>query len=289
MVEGVTAMAVSIERQAPLPSPRPPRRSGLDWRTWPWWAVMLGAFGLWTGVAILNSPDYQATVRFLVRGIPVTLQLTVIAYAIALILGLIAGLGRVSRNVVFYNLSTLYVEFIRGVPLLVVLFYVAFVAAPPMGDALIQAGQAWGLPPLAELGRLIRSEMGRAVTGLAIGYGAYLAEVYRAGIESIPRGQMEAARSLGMTYWQAMRLVILPQAIRNVLPPLGNDFIAMLKDTALASVIAVPELMYVGRQRAAGTFRYFEVYNTVALLYLAMTLLLSLLVRLLEQRTAVPR
>ncbi len=282
-------MAVYLETQ-PAPSATPPsRRVGLGWRTWPWWAVALGAFGLWTVVAILHSPDYQATARFLLRGIPVTLQLTVIAYSVALILGLIAGLGRVSRNVVFYNLSTLYVEFVRGVPLLVVLFYVAFVAAPPLGDAFIGAGQAWGVPPLVELGRLIRSEMGRAVTGLAIGYGAYLAEVYRAGIESIPKGQMEAARSLGMTYWQAMRLVILPQAIRNVLPPLGNDFIAMLKDTALASVIAVPELMYVGRQRAAGTFRYFEVYNTVALLYLAMTLLLSLLVRALERRTAVPR
>lgn len=282
-------MAASVETRTMSPAVPPPRRAGWDWRTWPWWAVLLGTFGFWTVVAILYSPDYQATVRFLLRGIPVTLQLTVIAYSIALILGLIAGLGRVSRNVIFYNLSTFYVEFIRGVPLLVVLFYVAFVAAPPMGDALIGAGQAWGIPPLVQVGRLIRSEMGRAVTGLAIGYGAYLAEVYRAGIESIPKGQMEAARSLGMTYWQAMRFVILPQAIRNVLPPLGNDFIAMLKDTALTSAIAVPELMYVGRQRAAGTFRYFEVYNTVALLYLAMTLLLSLLVRALERRTAIPR
>ncbi len=282
-------MAASVETRTMSPSIPPPRRAGWDWRTWPWWAVLLGTFGFWTVVAILYSPDYQATVRFLLRGIPVTLQLTVIAYSIALILGLIAGLGRVSRSVIFYNLSTFYVEFIRGVPLLVVLFYVAFVAAPPMGDALIGAGQAWGIPPLVQVGRLIRSEMGRAVTGLAIGYGAYLAEVYRAGIESIPKGQMEAARSLGMTYWQAMRFVILPQAIRNVLPPLGNDFIAMLKDTALTSAIAVPELMYVGRQRAAGTFRYFEVYNTVALLYLAMTLLLSLLVRALERRTAIPR
>ncbi|MCS7252172.1 MAG: amino acid ABC transporter permease [Anaerolineae bacterium] len=282
-------MAASMEPGMGSSSVPSPRRVGLDWRTWPWWAVILGMLGFWIILAILQSADYQATIRFLLRGIPVTLQLAVIAYSIALVLGLIAGLGRVSRNVFFYNLSTLYVEFIRGVPLLVVLFYVAFVAAPPMADALIGTGQAWGIFPLVQLGRLIRSEMGRAVIGLAIGYGAYLAEVYRAGIESIPKGQMEAARSLGMTYWQAMRLVILPQAIRNVLPPLGNDFIAMLKDTALASAIAVPELMYVGRQRAAGTFRYFEVYNTVALLYLVMTLLLSLLVRALERRTAIPR
>jgi len=124
------------------------------------------------------------------------------------------------------------------------------------------------------------------VAGLAFGYGAYLGEVYRAGIESIPKGQMEAARSLGMTYLQAMRHVILPQAIRVVLPPLGNDFIAMLKDTSLASAISVRELMLSGRMNTARTFRAFETYTLVGLLYLVMTLLLSLLVRALERKTS---
>jgi polar amino acid transport system permease protein len=120
---------------------------------------------------------------------------------------------------------------------------------------------------------------------LSVGYGAYLAEVYRAGIESIERGQMEAARSLGMSYAQAMRFVILPQAVRRVLPPLGNDFIAMLKDSSLVSAIAVNELTKLGQIEAARTFDTFRAFNAVAVLYLALTLVLSLGVRLIE-RTA---
>ncbi|MGD2026591.1 MAG: amino acid ABC transporter permease, partial [Anaerolineales bacterium] len=110
------------------------------------------------------------------------------------------------------------------------------------------------------------------------------AEIFRAGIQSIERGQMEAARSLGMTYIQSMRYVILPQAIRRVLPPLGNDFIAMLKDSSLATVLAVPELTQLGRVQRSSTFRVFEVFNSVAFLYLTMTLILSFLVRTLERR-----
>jgi polar amino acid transport system permease protein len=136
-----------------------------------------------------------------------------------------------------------------------------------------------------------RIELGRltgAVLGLAFGYGAYLAEVFRAGIQSIHYGQMEAARSLGMSYFQAMRNVILPQAIRVVLPPLGNDFIAMLKDSSLISVVALPEILQSGRLWVSRTFRGFEGYNTVALFYLVLTLLLSLLVRFIESKAALP-
>jgi polar amino acid transport system permease protein len=117
-----------------------------------------------------------------------------------------------------------------------------------------------------------------------MGYGAFEAEVFRAGIQSIGKGQMEAAKSLGMTYFQAMRFIVLPQAIRRVLPPLGNDFIACLKDSSLVSVVAVNELTQMGRLRTAATFRAMETYNMVAFLYLSMTLLLSLLVRWLEHR-----
>ncbi len=124
----------------------------------------------------------------------------------------------------------------------------------------------------------------RAILALIVGYSAFISEIFRAGIESIERGQMEAARSLGMTYWQAMRLVILPQAVRRVLPPLGNDFIAMLKDSALVSVLGVPDVTQMGKVYAASTFRFFETYNVVAFLYLVMTVALSLLVRYLETR-----
>jgi polar amino acid transport system permease protein len=119
---------------------------------------------------------------------------------------------------------------------------------------------------------------------LTIGYSAFLSEIFRAGIESIEKGQMEAARSLGMTYWQAMRHVILPQAVQRVLPPLGNDFVAMLKDSSLVSVLGVRDITMLGKVYSTSTFRFFETYNIVAFLYLSMTILLSLGVRYIERR-----
>ncbi len=231
----------------------------------PWWGLILIISAIFVVYSVLVSANYQETLLFLADGIVVTVQLSVLAYALALVLGLITGLGRVSKNPILYTMATLYVEVIRGVPLLVLLIYVAFVVAPVLG---------------------LRDDTLRAILGLGIGYGAYLGEVYRAGIESIPRGQMEAARSLGMTYLQAMRHVILPQAIRVILPPLGNDFIAMLKDTSLASAISVPELMLLGRMNNARTFRSFETFTLVALIYLVMTLILSAGVRWIERRTS---
>jgi polar amino acid transport system permease protein len=128
------------------------------------------------------------------------------------------------------------------------------------------------------------SMLARAIAGLAFGFGAYEAEVFRAGIQSIERGQMEAARSLGMSYFQAMRYVILPQAVRVILPPLGNDFIAMLKDSSLISVLAVRDLTQLGKLNRSRTFRTFETWNTVTYLYLSMTLVGSLGVKWLERK-----
>jgi polar amino acid transport system permease protein len=207
-------------------------------------------------------------------GIFLTLRVTFLAYALAVIIGLFIGLMRVQTNPVLYAFSTLYVEVVRGIPLLVILLYAGFVISP----------------------KLLRDQLGidlspenQAVFGLAFGYGAFVAEIFRAGIQSVNRGQMEAARSLGMSYPQAMRFVVLPQAIRVVLPPLGNDFISMLKDSALISVLALPDLLQLGRLYVSRTFRAFEGYNTVAILYLAMTLFLSMLVRVIERRTQLPK
>jgi polar amino acid transport system permease protein len=204
-----------------------------------------------------------------------------------------------------YTLSTLYVEVIRGIPMLVIVLYMGFAVTPTLrtasGDWLAGLGDIsignWAIGQKV-VGELVIGKWGiseidlqglpAAIIGLSFGYGAYLAEIYRAGIESIPRGQMEAARSLGMSYFQAMRHVILPQAIRVVLPPLGNDFIAMLKDSSLISVIALPELLQQGRLWISRNFRAFEGFNSVALLYLVMTLLLSLLVRVIERKAALP-
>jgi polar amino acid transport system permease protein len=124
----------------------------------------------------------------------------------------------------------------------------------------------------------------RAIIALAISYGAFSAEIFRAGIESIGRGQMEAARSLGMSYFQAMRHIILPQAVRRVLPPLGNDFIAMLKESSLVSALGVQDITQLGKLYGASSFQYLKTYNMVAVMYLSMTLLLSLLVKGMEKR-----
>ena len=167
----------------------------------------------------------------------------------------------------FRGLAAVYIDVIRGIPLLLQIFIVYYgVAILGLKMNIFWAG----------------------VLALTICYAAYEAEIFRAGIESIHKGQMEAARSLGMSYFQAMRHIILPQAFRVVLPPLGNDFMAMLKDSSLISVIALPEILQQGRLWVSRTFRAFEGYNTVALFYLVMTLLLSLLVRLIERRTSLP-
>jgi polar amino acid transport system permease protein len=199
-----------------------------------------------------------------------TLKVTLTAFAIALVLGLLAGLGRISHNTFIRNLAMTYIEFIRGVPTLVLIFTLAFVIVPAATDAIgieNTLGQDW-----------------RAIVALAIIYGAFLAEIFRAGIESIPAGQMEAARSVGMSYYQAMRHIILPQAIRNISPALGNDFIAMLKDSSLVSVLAVRDLTQMGRLYAGSTFRFRESYLVLTFFYLSMTIALSLLLRWYERR-----
>ncbi|HEV8352801.1 MAG TPA: amino acid ABC transporter permease [bacterium] len=242
----------------------------------PWWALVLLIGGIAAVTAMLRSPVYVETYDFLAPAILVTLQLAVYAYVVAMLLGLIAALGQISKNPFVSTPARLYVEVIRGVPLLVQIIYIAFVLTPALADLFRGAG-------LASVGLWFRRDIVRAVLALGIGYGAYLAEVYRAGIQSIGRGQTEAARSLGMTPWQTMRYVVLPQAIRVILPPLGNDFVSMLKDSSLASVISVQELTYSGQLLNARTFRSFETYNMVALLYLIMTLAGSLGVRGLER------
>jgi len=258
--------------QAELSPELPGQGRLLSWGTLeraPWWVLALLAGGLLALLGILRSPVYRETYNFLAPAVIVTLKLAFAAYGLAMVLGLIAALGQLSSHPILYTLARLYVEVVRGVPLLVQLIYIAFVLTPFLADL---TGQRW-----------LRSDMVRATLGLGIGYGAYLAEIYRAGIQSIPRGQTEAARSLGMSPWLAMRHVILPQAIRVILPPLGNDFVAMLKDSSLASVISVQELTYTGSLLNARTFRSFETYNVVALLYLIMTLLGSVGVRGLER------
>lgn len=258
----------------------------------PWWALAIGLAAVLIVFSILTSPLYRDAFNFIKEGIVTTIRVTVIAYGLSLIGGLIVGLGRVSKNVFFYNLATLYVEVGRGIPMLVIILYGAFVVVPLSLDLINGLGN-WlvRLAPLAGLGRTLQhvniqqvDMSARATAGLAMGYAAFEAEVFRAGIQSIEKGQMEAARSLGMNYFQAMRYVILPQALRRVLPPLGNDLIAMLKDSSLISALAVRDITQLGKLYRARSFRSFEAYNTMAFLYLTMTLSLSILVKFIERK-----
>jgi len=203
----------------------------------------------------------------LLLGTRLTIELAVIAVAIGLVIGSFAGIARVGASRVARIVTGVYVDFIRGTPLLVQLFLVYF-----------------GLPTL--IGRPVPPFIA-AITAMGVNSGAYIAEIVRAGIQSVDRGQMEAARSLGLTYSQSMRFIIFPQALRRIIPPLGNEFIAMLKDSSLVSVIALEELLRKGQVVITRTFRPFEVYMVVALIYLVMTLAISRLVAWSERRLRV--
>jgi len=203
---------------------------------------------------------------YLLQGAIMTIKITSLSVAIGIAIGIFGGLMRVSKNPILYWLSTVYVEVIRGTPLLVQIFIVYF-----------------GLPSLG----LRLTPYLSAVSALGINSGAYVAEIVRAGIQSVPKGQYEASRSLGMTHGQTMRYIILPQAFRNILPALGNEFIAMTKDSSLASIIGVTELMRTGQIVISRTFQSFSIYGGVAVIYFAMTFTMSRIVRWIEKKVAI--
>lgn len=260
-------------------------------RDLPWWLFAIFLIAIYVFFIISSNENYNDAFVFIKSGLIITITTTLKAFLLALIFGLLSGLGRISKNVVINNLARLYVELIRGIPILVLIFFIALVGVPVLVDGLNNFGFWLADKGLGFLGKLFTavtnkdiSMVSRAIIALAVTYGAYLAEIFRAGIQSIVKGQMEAARSLGMSYGQAMRYVILPQAIRNVLPALGNDFVAMVKDSSLVSVLAVRDITQVSRLYAGSTFRFREAYVTLAVMYLTMTVILSLLVQLLERR-----
>jgi len=257
----------------------------------PWWFVAIILIAVLATILIATNPTYNEAFNFIKRGLSITVQVSLISYGIALILGLFTGLGRLSSNLVINNLARLYVELIRGIPMLVLIFFIALVGVPAVVNGLNAFGGWLGEKGLESLGNVFTaitnqniSMKTRAIIALAVTYGAYLAEIFRAGIQSIEHGQMEAARSLGMSYGRAMRHIILPQAVRNVLPALGNDFVSMVKDSSLVSLLAVRDISQVARLHAGGTFRFRESYVTLSVMYLTMTVLLSLCVQFLERR-----
>jgi len=191
-----------------------------------------------------------------------TLEISVIAILFAIPIGILFGLGRISKNKFIYLISSTYVEIIRGVPLLVLLMWIFYV----MGQV-FRLGSYWG-----------------SIVGLAIFAGAFIAEIVRTGIQAVPKGQMEAARSLGMTHTKAMTHIILPQAFRRVLPPLASQFIMLIKDSSLVSIIAATDLTLNAKNLVATSFASIEVWTFVALIYFIMTFSLSLIIRYFEKR-----
>lgn len=249
---------------------------------------------------------------FIWPGIRITIQITLIAFVFAVVIGLITALARLSRNIFIYNAATFYVELFRGLPLLVIILIFAFVVVPKFVDLVAGTNSLSGVgdatvvpqPNIPFLDDTIQRMVGipenqvqatvlrtrdidplwRIMFAFALTYGAFMSEVFRAGIESIGRGQMEAARSLGMNYTQAMRYVILPQAIRNVLPALANNFVFLLKDTSLASTVAVPEISQLTRQYSSNRFRYPEGLLVLSFIYANLTIVLSMGAYYLENR-----
>lgn len=248
------------------------------WDTFPWWGAIIVAILLWMAWQILTKENYELAWTRIAPGLRLTITSTLQAFTIALIIGMVAGMGQISRNVVSRNVARTYVEFIRGIPILPLIFTVALIVVPEVTDALNSRLDAW-------FGWEFKlSFQMRATVTLALIYGAYMAEIFRGGIQSVPPGQSEAGRSLGLTRRQTMSSVVLPQAMRAIIPPLGNDFIAILKDTSLLSVLGVLEITQRGRQFSASTFKFREGYFVVSFIYLLLTLGLSLLLSLLERR-----
>ncbi len=250
----------------------------------PWWlltAALLALLFLWQLIA---NEGYQSILTALVKGLGVTLYVSLLAFALATTLGLVFALMRVSKQRWLREIATFYIEIIRGVPMLVLLFYIAFVGAPALVGV---ANWLFALPIQWEwMSAFTVRDFNftwRAIFALMIGYSAFIAEIFRAGIESVSSGQVEAAKSLGLSRWQTFRFIVWPQALRTILPPLGNDFVAMVKDSALVSALGVQDITQLGKVYSSSTFLFFETYNVVAFLYLIMTILLSLGVKWLEK------
>ena len=251
----------------------------------PWWLVAATTIAVAIALVIASNRIYGQVFNTVVKGVWTTLYVTAVGFALASLMGLGLAVLGLSRSKVLRQIARFYVEIIRGIPMLVLLFYIAFVGAPAFVafwnfiTAPLQSAGIHGPMGIRDI-----SLLWRAIIALMIGYSAFLSEVFRAGIQAVDKGQIEAAKSLGLSGWQRFRLVVFPQAMRTILPPLGNDFIAMVKDSSLVSVLGVADITQLGKVYASGSFRFFETYSIVAYIYLVMTITLSLALRRFERR-----
>lgn len=263
----------------------PQRRQNAEPKDFPWWLLAFGALCIGLAAVIALNDLYTQVFGVVLKGIGITVGVTLAAFALATALGLAIALAGLSNSVVLRQIARFYVELIRGVPILVLLFYIAFVGAP----AFVTLYNA-ALAPLIERGAigelLVRdvSLLWRAIIALTVGYAAFIAEIFRAGFQSVDIGQIEAAKTLGFTKFQRFRLIVFPQAMRVIFPPLSNDFVSMVKDSSLVSVLGVADITQMAKVYAAGSFRFFETYSIVTYIYLLLTIGLSLALRGVESR-----
>lgn len=275
--------------------------------TAPWWLFIMVLTWVWVIYQMQFNEDYTDAFRQIKRGIPLTLWLAVASYFLALIIGLLVGMLRAyppqppetrlplrkQVNKVFrvgvYNIISVYVEFMRGIPPIVFLLIAGFIVVPMIRDPFEAVINATIIPLLQQFDPEMKEWVWRgrdpltAIAGLALIYGAFLSEVFRAGIQSVEIGQVDAAKSLGMTDFQAMRHIVIPQAVRNVLPPLGNNFISMIKDTSLVTILGTNEITQLARRWSGSQFTYLETFLVLSIIYLTMTVTGSLLVQLMER------
>ena len=288
----------STQKPPSEPTPLVQERVTQRLANFPWWGLFLALLGVLLVFNFANNTSYREAFAYLAVGIYLTIYVTLMAFLLSIIIGIFTAFAQLSTGTGFFsvlarNIAAFYVNIVRGVPVIVLIFYVALVIFPAIVNMLVNLGD-W----MASMGWLSADNrlssitirdiplIWRGIIALAINYGAFSAEVFRAGIQSIERGQIEASRALGLSWFKTMRYVVLPQAIRRVLPPLGNDFISMLKESSLVGVLGVQEIWQLSKKYTGTTFLYTETYNTVAFLYLSITLILSMGVKYLEQRMA---
>lgn len=251
-------------------------RSGFPY----WFALMVGVI-LFMAIQVVVNENYREAWNEIIPGLTLTLIVTAGAFAASMVLGLALGIARLSRNRLIETIARVYIEFVRGMPMLVWLFVIALVITPDLVDGFNSVtGQDFRARSV--------SFAWRGGIALSLFYAAFLAEVFRAGIQSVPSGQREAGRALGLSTRQVLQKISLPQAFRNTLPAIGNDLIALMKDTSLISIVAAAEITYQARIYSGSTFRFRESFFVLAMVYVVLTLVLSLLLQFWERRIATP-
>jgi len=271
---------VSVTGSAPVPwQPARTSRWGHFDR---YWLLLIGALIIAAILFFAFPEKYRPIFRYVFGsfadgdGVFMTLRLTAVSFACILLVGMVMGVMRVSHVGILRGISSFYVEIVRGVPVLVWILWIYF-----------------GLPVLFRDGLGFKNMriagFPAAVVAFTFAFGAYMTEIFRAGIQSIPKGQMEASRSLGMNYLQAMRHIILPQAVRVILPPVSNEFVTLLKDSSLVSVLGIEDVTRRGREWVGRTFASFDTYLVVALIYLILTVFFTRVSSAMERRLSVEK